>query len=268
MEYDVAMRRDPLLLSQNSRSTDRTRLIIATVLVLVVFVGDSLSGGLLRSWMRSAVLSISNASSAAGAAIVTSGIFASNHALELQNQDLKLKLASYEARDTQIAVNEQQRNELEALAHIATSTPGISVPIVSSLISSPYGTFLVGAGIAEGVRTGSAVLLPDGYAIGRVIEVRSHTAVVEEIFAQGIATDARIGTTQVKVMGSGGQNAYAQAPRGAVIQMGDIVTAPSLVRPVGIVGSVASSSAEAYQDVYIRLPDNVGAVQYVFVVGL
>ena len=268
MEYDEVMRRDPLLKVRNSSRSDRTRLFFATIAVLVLFIGDIFTGGALRNVMRSAVLSLSGATSAAAAAVVTSGVFASSHALEIENQDLKQKLAALEARDTQLVVNELSRSELESLAHIATGTPGISVPIVSSLIASPYGTFLIGAGTLEGVQTGNAVLLPDGYAIGRVSEVRSHTAVVEEIFAQGIITDARIGSTQVKVTGSGGQNAYAQAPRGALVQTGDIVIAPSLVRPIGVVGSVASSSAEAYQEVYIRIPDNVGAAQYVFVVGL
>ena len=160
------------------------------------------------------------------------------------------------------------RQELESLAHVASTTPGISVPIVSSVIASPYGTFLIGAGTTHTIQSGSLVLTPQGFAVGRVTEVQSDTAVVQELFAQGIKTDARIGATPMQVIGSGGENAYAQAPRGASIQIGDMVNAPAFSHPVGVVGVVASSSAEAYQDVYIRLPDNLSALQYVYVVRL
>lgn len=250
------------------RNNTNRRLIVATLLVLVLFCADLLSGGMLRREVRSFGSQISQGVSRAGSAISGSGFFSSRASLEAQNRVLNEQIMQYQERSAGYDVLLAENVQLRSLVHLASQRPGLTAPIVSSVLSSPYGTFLIGAGTADQIARTNLVLTAGGFVAGTVSDVGMHTSTVQELFAPDASVNAVIAGTSVSVTGSGGGNAHALLPRGARVAIGDAVLSPQLGgRAIGIVGAVASSTASASQDVYIRLPVDIGSLQFVYVVS-
>ena len=259
---------NPMMNSYRQNKSPNTRLWAATLLVVFLFVVDLFSGGKIHNELRAGAAYGSNALSQTGSAITGSGFFSSRASLEAQNRALLDQVALYEERAAGFEALRSENDQLRALTHLAQTVQGVTAPIVSSVISSPYGTFLIGAGAADGVAKGSLVLTSGGFVVGTVSDVGTHTSTVLETFAPGTSLKAIIRGTAVSVAGSGEGNAQASVPRGVPIAVGDAVISPEMgERPLGIVGGVASSSAQATQDIYIRLPVNLGGLQFVYVLS-
>ncbi len=249
----------------------------ATALVVVLVLLDIVTGGGVRTAAREGAAALSRAFGGTFSALASSGIFSSRAALQIQNQELAAELQQYQLRAAFASVLQAENDQLSSLARLAKASPGITAPVVSSVISSPYGTFLIGAGSADGVALGSLVLASaaggdassaaNAFIIGRVASVQPRVSAVAEVFAPGSSINAIIHGASVVLTGSGGGNAYASLPRDAMVIGGDAVLSPDLGGyAVGTVGHVASSSAQALQDVYVSVPVNLGSLQYVYVV--
>ena len=250
------------------REGNRRRLIVATVLVAFLFAADLVSGGALRHLVRSAAATLSRSVSTVVGNIAGSGLFTSRASLEAQNQALANELSSLRQRGAAFSALEAENQQLRGLARLAQTSPGVTAPVVSSVISSPYGTFLIGAGTSDGVHTGGLVLTAGGFVVGKISDAGAHVSTVSEIFSPNTSFNALIAGTPTIVTGSGGGNAHAELPRGAHVEVGDTVVSPELgQRQVGVVGAVASSSAQATQDVYMSLPVSLGSLQFVYVVS-
>lgn len=252
----------------------RNRLLAVTVLVLLTFAGDLVLRGAIRNEVHGGVAIVSRWAAAAGNVVTGSGLLSSKRSLERQNRLLREDLARLEERAASYGALRAENDALRALAHMVGSTTastvgsGVTAPIVSSVRSSPYGTFLIGAGSADGIASGSPVLTSGGFVVGVVSATGAHSAVVSEVFAPGASVEAVLGGAPVSVRGSGGGNASVKIPRGLSVGIGDPVVAPQFgQRPIGIVGSVASSPASASQDVYIRLPVNLSSLRYVYIIA-
>ncbi len=250
------------------RNESRRRLWAATALVIFLFLVDIFSGGRIRAEVRALGSTFSRWGNAVASSITGSGFFSSRASLAAQNQSLRDELSQYQEEAAARTATEQENAQLRDLVHLAQAVPGITAPIVSSVSASPYGTFLIGAGEAEGIVRGEVVLTASGFVVGRVSDTASHTAMVSEILAPGAALYAVIGASTVSLQGEGGGNGHANAPRALSIHTGDPVTAPEFgARPIGVVGEVASSSASASQDIYVRIPVNLESLQFVYVVA-
>jgi cell shape-determining protein MreC len=244
----------------------RRRLVYATVLVIALILADLFSGGGVRSLVRGAVAGVSLTFHSIGTHIAAGGYFTSHASLASENAALKAQVAELEERAALSTALQSQVNSLQTLAHLASAVPCVTAPIASSFIASPYGTFLIGAGINQGVTTGSLVLSGDGVVVGTVASVGSNSATVDELFAPGHSVDAQLDGATVTVKGSGGSNAAAQVPHGITIRAGDAVTAPGFDgRVIGVVGHVDSDPSSAAMKVYIASPVNLSAAQYVYV---
>ena len=248
--------------------SNKSRLWAATALVVFLFIIDVLSGGKLRAEMRVGGAIVSRWGNVAEQAIFGSGFFSSRAALSAESRALSEQLAQYEERAAAYAVLQNENARLHEIVHLAENQPGITAPIISSVRSSPYGTFLIGAGESEGITRGSEVLTSSGFVVGRVSDTGAHTAIVSEILAPGASIEAQVASSAIIVEGKGGGNGATHVPRGVRVSAGDPVTSPALGgRPVGIVGEVASTSASASQDVYIRVPVNLSGLQFVYVIS-
>jgi cell shape-determining protein MreC len=252
----------------NSSRPNNRRLLAATVLVCFLFVVDVLLGGKIRNELRAGAAAASQWAEKPFAAIAGSGFFSSRAALESQNQSLTEEVAQLQERAAGSDALQAENGQLQAMAHLAQTAPGITAPVVSSVRSSPYGTFLIGAGSQDGIARGDLVLTEGGFVVGAVGDLGAHVALVAEVFAPGASIDAILDGASVSIEGSGGGNARTSLPRGVAIAAGDPVVAPGFrERPVGVVGNVASSSASASQDIHIRLPVNLASLQYVYIVS-
>ncbi|PIR84066.1 hypothetical protein COU18_01515 [Candidatus Kaiserbacteria bacterium CG10_big_fil_rev_8_21_14_0_10_51_14] len=254
--------------SYQSRSPSRGRnsLLLCTLVVISILGIDILFHGAIRNQVREGVAVFNGW--AGQAAHVLQNSFFSSRVSETQANAEKLKqterAAAYEAVKLE---NEELRALLNVVRTNDPDTGGVTAPIVSSVHASPYGTFLIGAGSADGIAAGSVVLSSTGFAIGVVGNPGLHTSIVIEIFAPGASTEVIVHGAAGIAHGFGGGNARMQIPRGVMIEVGDSVRAPALSqRPVGIVGEIASSSASATQDLYVHLPVSPASLSFVYVV--
>ncbi|MDO8576507.1 MAG: rod shape-determining protein MreC [bacterium] len=256
--------------SYRQNKSPHRRLFALTVLVIFLFLLDVLTGGSVRHQLRGGAVVLGRWSSYVGASFAGSGVFKTRAALEAQNRSLAEELAQYEERAGAYEVLRAENGELRAFVHLVESTSrevqGVTAPVVSSVRTSPYGTFLIGAGEAEGIVRGSYVLTGGGFVVGTVTDTGAHTATVGEIFAPGASVEAMAGGVTFSAAGSGGGNARAKVPRALSIRINDPVVAPLLgQRPIGIVGSIASSTASASQELFIVLPVNLSSLRYVYI---
>ena len=254
------------------RSPSSRKLWTVTALVVFLFFIDVVSHGTVRNLVRQGAGAVSHSVTSVFDAVGGRALFSSRAALEAQNAALSQQVADLQARVGYAAVLETENDNLRALTQLAQTTHGLTAPVVSSVISSPYGTFLIGAGAQDGVRAGDVVLAAaaspqDGFIVGVLSDVGAHTSTVEELFAPHAAINASLKAGAIVLSGSGGGNAHGILPRDTPVQTGDAVFVPQYNdRVAGIVGAVASTSASATEDIYVSLPVNLGALQFVYVV--
>lgn len=250
-----------------STTIGRRRLLIATLFVVLLFLIDLVTGGKVRALVAGGVAAVSSTFSNIAGNVMNHGYFETHASLAAQNAALQAKVDSLEEQVALENSLQSQVASLQSLVHLAQAVPGVAAPVASSFIASPYGTFLIGAGSAQGIVPGSLVLTGGGIAIGVVSNVGADSATVLELFAPEGTVDAEVDGTPVIVRGAGGGNATAEAPNGITITPGDAVTAPEYGnRVIGIVGHLDSDPSNAAQKVYIGLPANLSSLQYVYVV--
>lgn len=243
----------------------RGKLLYATLLIVCIFLLDLASGGRLRAVVRVMGGYVEQGIFAITRGISESGVFATQHQLAAENASLHEALAQFQARDSAYTALQQENDRLRALVSFASTHPGITASVVSSISASPYGTFTIGAGINEGVARDSLVYSDDGYVLGVVAESAAHTALVKQLFAPGSDVEVVVGDVAFSVSGSGGGNAAGKAPREAVIKEGDIARGKATGAPVGVVGKVISDAASSFVQVYVRVPRNLSTIALVYV---
>jgi cell shape-determining protein MreC len=251
-----------------STTIGRRRLLIATLFVVLLFLIDIVTGGKIRALVRDAVSGVSGAFSHIAGNVINHGYFETHAALAAQNAALQAQVNSLEEQVALSNALQSQVASLQSLVHLAQTAPGITAPVSSSFIASPYGTFLIGAGSAQGIARGALALSSGGTVLGTVSNVGGDSATVTELFAPQNTVDAELDGTPIPVRGVGGGNATAQAPASLAISAGDAVTAPEYGnRVIGIVGHTDSNPSNAAQEIYIGLPVNLSSISYVYVVN-
>jgi cell shape-determining protein MreC len=243
----------------------RRRLLLVTLAALIVVVANIASGGKFSAAARDAVAPVYSLGATIGGGISQSGYFSTRGSLEAQVAALRDELQQQELQSAAFEVVQAENASLSQLTRLAQASPGLAAPITSSLVSSPYGTFTIGAGSSDGVAEGSLVLIQGGFVVGSVVQVQAHQSLVRQLFAPGIETNVTIDGAAVAASGQGGE-AEAQVPHGISVLQNDPVVAPSYGnRPIGVVEHVDSSPANAQSAVYIALPISLASLQYVYV---
>lgn len=246
----------------------RRKLFFATIIVLLIFGVDFVSGGFIRNMVRNSAASIWNASVHIRSSVAGSGFFSSKKGLAEENIALREQLNQMQERAAAYAVLASENAELRGLLNVASQERGITAPVVSSFRASPYGTFLIAAGGGD-VSIGAYVVTEGGFVVGRVSEVGNRTSVVRGIFAADNEVEAIVSGEALVVEGQGGGNARTEAPRGIPIQVGDPVIVPTLGgRPIGVVGRVESDASGSSSKVLIQLPVNLSALRYVYIINI
>jgi cell shape-determining protein MreC len=243
----------------------RRTLFLMTLLAIFVVLLNMATGGMVSAGVRDIVTPLSAVGGRMGASISGSGFFSSRSSLEAQVAALQNELQQEQLQAAAFEALQQENVSLSQLEHLAQSTKGLAAPVTSSLVSSPYGTFSIGAGSADNVSQGSLVLTADGFVVGTVVEVQAHQSLVGQLFAPGVQTPVSIDRAAVAATGKGG-TAEAEVPHGVAVSEGDPATAPEYGgRPIGIVQHVDSNPANAEQAVYIALPVSLSSLSYVYV---
>ncbi len=253
--------------SSQGAKASRRRLLGATALVVILIVIDVLSGGGVRNLVRSLGAAIWNSTAHVRTSIVESGYFATHRSLAKDNATLRAQVARLEEQAAGYDVLREENAQLRTALNFSTSESTITAPVVSSFTSSPYGTFLIGAGIDDAISTGDLVVSSGGFVIGVASDVQKRTTSVRGVLSPGERIDALLGETALVVLGDGGGNAHASVPLGVVVAEGDPVISPAHGgRAIGVVGKVDAPPASPDQTVYIRVPLNLASLRYVYIV--
>ncbi len=241
-------------------------LVVATLIAASILGVDILAHGTLRKEVSALSSGAWDKTSALTASVTESGVFASRASLARQNANLQAQVNTLQDLQAAYQALSNENAQLRSLLHLASAAPGVAAPVTSSFRTSPYGTFTIGAGQAEGVAAGDLVATADGFAVGRVESAASHTALVLQTFAPRATIDGLVDSVPVALSGQGGGVASGEAPHGAVVHVGDIVVAPSLGgRPIGVVGEVDSDPASPSVKLLARVPVNLESLTYVYV---
>ncbi len=242
--------------------------LVLALFALGVFGADYVTQGTLRSSIREAGGLASASLASVVNALPSAHGFATRAALIAENEELHDALARRAEEDTRATALRVENEELRALAQLtAEEETGLSAAVLSSFATSPYGTFVIGAGARYGLREGAVVLTPGGFVLGTVISVQDRTATVESLFAPGKEIEAAINDVPILLKGRGGGNARGEAPREAPLRVGDVVTIPHLEsRPAGLVMELDSASSSAAATLFIRTPTNLDTLRFVYVV--
>ncbi|MEY4747499.1 MAG: rod shape-determining protein MreC [Candidatus Parcubacteria bacterium] len=251
-----------------------TRFLVATtVIVAALFIADLALGGLLRERIRAVMSGLYGAASAIESRVPLAYLFASRTALQQQVIQLRSEVEMLKEKAAAYDVLRADDASLREILHLASSTRalptenGIAAPVTSSVRSSPYGTFLIGAGSLEGVRKDDFVVTSGGFLIGIISDAQAHRSVVSEVLAPGAHVEATLGGASLSFDGLGNGAGRTTISRDVDARMGDIAFAPIFSQqPIGLVGTIATSSAGASKEVYIELPVNVSALRYVYVI--
>jgi len=187
-----------------------------------------------------------------------SSLISQNLALENEVLSLRLKQIDYDAilNENQTLVNQTGRDGR------------ITSRVLAKPPQSPYDTIVLGSGSANGVIVGSRVYMSDTIVVGTVASVTSDTSVVQ-LFSTGgnkqQATLARTGT-MFEIQGSGGANFQVEVPKETDIAIGDTFLYPNTsVSVLAVVYNIDPGSQSSFKKVYMRIPGNIFASQWVFV---
>jgi cell shape-determining protein MreC len=253
--------------SSSAAKANRRRLLAATALVVVLIGFDFVTAGAVRGLVRSVGSAIWQSSERVRASITETGYFSTHRALARENATLRAQVAQYQEKAAGYDVLESENAQLRAALNFSMGENTITAPVVSSFRSSPYGTFLIGAGEGDLIRVGNAVLSGGGFVLGTVSDVQTKTAAIKSALSAGERVDALIGDTPVAVIGDGGGNGHASVPLGIEIAEGTPVISPAHGgRAIGIVGKIDAQPASPDQTVYVHLPFNLASMRYVYVV--
>lgn len=242
---------------------------IAILFVAVFVFGiDRISGGAVRSYARQGGGALWALASAGANTLTGSGALRSKQSLVEENALLRDELLKRDENATRYAALMAENESLRAMVGLA-SEEGVTVPVLSSFTSSPYGTFRIGGGVAVGLQEGSIVLTPGGYVLGAITFVSARTATVEAFFSPGKEIEMQVNGFPFLASGRGGGNARGEIPRDAEVAVNDPVIVPAFGgRTAGIVGKIESASSSAYTTLYIRIPRNLDSLRYVHVLPL
>lgn len=211
---------------------------------------------------------------------IASGSLQSPGALLAENEALKRQLAEDGVRLSTIQAIEAENEELKMLLGrdplTSTSTASIKAKPAKRILAAvlvrppagPYDELVLDGGSDLGFAKGDKVYAPGDVLIGTVSDVLGATSKVVLFSSPGERYQVLIGSDKspATAVGRGGGEYQAELPRDAKVAENDFVLAPSIGdMPFGIVNSVITDPARAFETVLFSPPVNVYELRWVLV---
>jgi len=195
------------------------------------------------------------------------GGISSRIALSEENKKLKIEIARLESLSLHNDVLRSENATLRGMLSLREAHPeGIAAPILSNPSISPFGTFIIGSGSDDGVSVGDYVISTPRVAIGFVVEVDARTSLVRLFSAPDKITEVMIGDVRANYIGRGDGNGIFAIPRSIAIEIGGAVRLPGKSFAIGFVGAIKSDPEDAEAIVLVRVPANLPALSFVYVI--
>ncbi len=234
------------------RTTNRLPLLIATVLVCIVLIFFSSTGGL--AWLEDVLAQPLNALSGlvSGGGRTVESLTTGRRTYE----ELETYVASLEtqlARITgelvslrEIGADYQRLADLANYVSQAQNQEVLAADVIARDTVSSLRTIVVNRGARDGVRVGAPVVTGQGL-VGRVMNVSANAARVQLITSEFSSVSARSQTNRVEgaVIGlASGALRMTLLPQGAQVQVGDLILTSGLggnLPPDIVIGQVTST---------------------------
>jgi len=163
------------------------------------------------------------------------------------------------------------RENAELKSRLGRLIPGETTRIAAVLMrppATPYDTFLLDVGLNDGVAMGDLVFASGSTVLGYVSEVYRSTSRATLYSAPEETHDTLLvtqdGSAPLVVEGQGGGSFVGELPQGVPVAVGDSVIFPNITPTLAArVSAVEVNPSESFQTVYLQLPANPFALQYV-----
>ncbi len=236
---------------------------------------------------------------------ISSGSLRSPASLLNQNEELKRQLADMTVRleTTQSVANENSElktllNRPSATATNANTATSSAAAALLSLVPSkytlaavlkrppmaPYDELIIDLGQDDGVAVNDLVYAPGNILIGSISDTLGQTSKVALFSSSGMTYDVLIANNSnpgnnsadlkpalfksvpAVAHGLGGGQFSVQVPRDIVVNVGDIVTVPSINnKTIGIVGGVITDPAQPFETVLFTSLANIYELRWALV---
>ncbi len=190
--------------------------------------------------------------------VLATDYFKTKSYLVNENNVLKENLIKLQLKESDYDLLQNENDSLRSQLGSDKSNK-IIVDVVSRPPQSPYDTFVIDAGTAEGINLGSKAYISDKMIVGVVKEVYLHTSIVELFSTQGTNSEVSLSRTgdSFVIVGLGGGNYKLEVPKDTDVVWGDVLVYPGAGESaVGSVYYIDSNTQSAFKTAYIRSPVN------------
>lgn len=179
-----------------------------------------------------------------------------------ENTQLRLRAALYDEMRA-------ERDRLYSRFGRDVELRGVLGHVLASPARSPYDTFILDIGSADGVSTGDAVLFDSTLSVGVIESTSQHGARVRLFSSPAYESQVSIGTSTalVTAVGRGGGSFELRVPKDLPVAVDDALMLVGAQRgALGFVQSVEARDADSFQTVYATSPINLFETREVLVI--
>jgi cell shape-determining protein MreC len=190
--------------------------------------------------------------------------FASKNSLQKDNDEMKRQLEETKAQMANYDSVVAENNTFKEILGRKGTKEIVVAGILSKPNQSPYDTFIIDAGSANGIKLGKTVFAGGDVPLGRVGEVFANSAKVVMFSSPGERTQVAVGTIFLELLGRGGGNFEMIVPRDFTIQNGDQAILPGVnAYLVGVVRTIISDPRDAFKKALLASPVNIFELKFV-----
>ena len=238
------------------------------VLFGFVFIFRTAAGSIFWRISEPMVKTRDNMTAAAG---IFFGQFSSNQVLELENERLRMALASTSVHAFDRDLLYSENLDLRARMGRTGSSHGTLASVLERPPETPYDTLIIDAGKVNGVSVGDSVSAGGVVFIGSVEEVYAKSARVVLYSAGGESHDALLLSKKssgeavpVALSGQGAGSFVGEVPAGTVVSIDDMAIFPGLgERLVARVSAIDPPEGASFKKVYLQFPVNIFTLRFV-----
>jgi len=196
-----------------------------------------------------------------GAAV---GVFSSKNSIEVENQNLKDKLAEVQVDIDRDKLLTQENSELKDLLGRHSKNISILATVLAKPPMSLYDTVVLDVGSSDSVTVGDTVLALGLVPIGIVSKVYSHLSTVQLFSSSGQKVEVQIGkNVQTFAEAQGGGNFLIKLPKGTIVAEGDPISAPGIGAEIfGHVENIDTNENDPFVYVRFSLPVNISELNF------
>lgn len=239
-----------------------TFIITALVLGIVVFY-------ILRTPILSVVAPVFRAENAVSLGLSNFfGFFRTKESLINENQMLRARLEAFDSLQASYRTLEISRDDLLSRFGRAPISEVIAAGVLAHPPETPYDILIIDVGTDDGVEFGDRVTLPEGGALGTILESHSKEAKVLLYSSGGVETSAYLerGGVAITLIGKGGGTMSFTLPRDVPVALGDKILLPGIRSELlAVVEDIELEPTDSRMRVLARGLRNINGIRFVSV---